>query len=105
MELETSVASLKQAEAKATEMAAQAVQHKDAKLADARGQAANVVEKARREASELRDRLLADERKKVERQVDEISSSARKEADGLRKKKVPAAVAKKVAEIAFKGLI
>ncbi|MFA6036339.1 MAG: hypothetical protein WC759_05275 [Candidatus Micrarchaeia archaeon] len=105
MEIEASVAALKEAERKAAEMESDAEKRNGERLKETRQQAANVVDRAGKEAAGLKDRMLADERKGIEAEVGEIASKSRKNADAVRKVKVPAGAARKIAEGVFKDLV
>ncbi len=105
MEIEASVAALKEAERKAAEMEKDSEHRKEEGLKNARAQAAAVVDKGGKEAAALKDRMLADEGRNIEAEVKEIAAKAKKEADAVRKGKVPAGAARKIAEGVFKDLV
>jgi vacuolar-type H+-ATPase subunit H len=105
MEIEASVAALKEAERKAAEIEKDAEKRNEERLKEARQQAANVVDKGGKEAAAFKDKMLAEERKNIEAEVGEIASKSRKNADAVRKAKVPAGAARKIAEGVFKDLV
>jgi len=105
MEIEASVAALKEAERKAAEIERGAEERKEARLKEARAQAAAIVDRAGKEAAALKDRLLAEERRKIEAEVKAIAAKAKKDADAVRHAKAPAGVARKIAENVFRDLV
>lgn len=105
MEIEASVAALKEAERKAAGMEKGAEVRREEKIKEARAKAAGIVDSGGKDAAALKDRILAEDRKKVEAEVREIAAKSGKQADAVRKRKVPAGAERKIAESVFKDLV
>ncbi|VVC04636.1 Uncharacterised protein [Candidatus Burarchaeum australiense] len=105
MELETSVAALKEAENKAASTLGDANERKEERLKEARNRAAAIVDKAHDEAEKLKDAQLAEGRTEIGKETKAIAAKAKAEADKVRKTSVPAGTAEKVAKKVFKDIV
>ncbi|MDO8339256.1 MAG: hypothetical protein Q7T16_01215 [Candidatus Burarchaeum sp.] len=105
MELETSVSALKEAESKAAAMASEAQANKEERMKRAREEAAALVDKGHKDAAKLKDSLLAKGREEIEKETSAISEKAKKNADAVRKTKVPAEASAKIAKSLFKDVL
>ena len=105
MELETSVSALKEAEQKAAAMASDAQAQKEERLRRAREEAVALVDKGHKDAAKLKDSVLAKGREGIEKETNAIGEKAKKNADAVRKTKVPAGTSARIAKALFKDII
>ena len=95
------ISSLKEAEERSVRDAEEARAAKDERIRKAGGKADAIGEKALAEAEALKAKLISDAKSKISIEEHAIISKAKKDAEAVRKKKVP----KKAAEAALAKLV